>query len=482
MNNSTSPTRQAGLDDCKCSRRTFLKGCAAAATLMGSRRAWAAEPQALAASSGGKTPPNLLLITSDQHHAGAMSALGCRHVQTPNLDRLFRDGTCFAQSYTTNPICSPARSSWFTGRMPSETGVKSNGLPIREGMPTMGNLLSDGGYQTFYLGKWHLPRPYPATIPGFQVVPTGVSGQGHLADASISQAFSAMLTHQRLPQPFAAVVNFLQPHDICGWLQDHRKFPLKQAPYGLDESQLPPLPPNFDCRLAEGAWLKSRTSLRPQWEPIQWRYYLWAYYRHVEMVDAEIGAVLDALEDSPYADNTVIIYTSDHGEGMAHHGLVTKNVLYDPAARVPMVACWRGHIGQGVRDKDHLVSGLDLLPTMCDYAGVACPAGVHGQSLRPLLEGRAGPWRSELGIESTAGGHALRSQRYKYIAYTNDPVEQLFDMAEDPLETKNLVGEASMAAVLEDHRRRLAQWDSRLDKAPVVKKTPAASAAANSDE
>ncbi len=153
----------------------------------------------------------------------------------------------------------------------------------------------------------------------------------------------------------------MQPHDICYWIRLHGSSDSPNLPYGLTESQLPELPPNFTYDPREPKAL-SLGHFRPKdWTPLHWRYYLWSYYRHVEMVDAEIGRILDALDDSPYIDNTMIIFASDHGEGQGRHKTVLKNFLYDEAAKVPLIVSWPGRVQQGVQDTTHLTSSTDIL-------------------------------------------------------------------------------------------------------------------------
>jgi choline-sulfatase len=434
---------------------------------------------ALLAGQAATTPgqgarPNFLFISTDQQGADTLSAYGCTDVKTPNMDRLVRRGVSFARSYTTNPLCSPARSSWLTGRMPSETGVVTNGLEIRKGMPTMGQVLGAAGYETCYCGKLHLPQTYMMSTPGFNLIPVGMAtGHGHLGDTAVSHACQTLFRKRSFKQPFAMVAALLQPHDICFWIERHRNRPLTSLPFGLREDELPQLPPNFEFKLKEPAMLVESKPHRPDWTPLQWRYYLWSYYRELEMADAEIGRILDALDESPYADNTVIVFTSDHGEGRARHKTVTKNYLYEEAARVPMIVCPPGRQDRGARNDKHLVSGVDILPTMCDYAGIAAPSGIVGRSLRPLVEGRETAWRDCLGVEVRRTGRMLRSQQYKYITYKDDPVEQLFDLKADPWETRNLAESGDFAAVLQDHRAKLAQWEAQLDAAPLPASAPA---------
>ena len=126
------------------------------------------------------------------------------------------------------------------------------------------------------------------------------------------------------------------------------------------------------------------------WCERMWQYYVWSYYRQVEMVDAAIGRILDALENSPHAGNTLVAFTSDHGDAMGRHRLVHKLSLYDPAVRVPMIVAWPGQVAENHVDRTHLVSGFDLTPTLCDYAGTAAPPEMRGRSLRASSRARAG--------------------------------------------------------------------------------------------
>ena len=437
-------------------RRDVLKAGAVGATALASRPVFGA-PKA--------TRPNVLFIITDQQGLDTLSALGCGHGHTPHMDELCRRGVAFMESYSTNPLCSPARSSMFSGRPTLETGVVVNGRPIRSTVPNMGQWLREqAGYETLYAGKWHVPESYTDRIPGFDVITSGINGQGGVCDASVSRACQAYLRNRSGAnrKPFLMTASFLQPHDICQFVSMHATSG-EMLFYEMVKGQLPPMPPNHAFDPREPASMKHKQ--RPDWSEAQWRYYIWNYYRMVEMVDAEIGRVVKALDHGGEADNTLIVFTADHGEGRGRHKLVTKNYLYDEAAKVPLVVVAPG-AARGKVDKTHLVSGLDILSTVCDYVGVKAPAKVRGRSLRPLLEGD-GPWPREfVPAEVTLAGRMIRTPRFKYIAYTNDPVEQLFDMQADPGETKNLAPDAARAADLNAHRTLLATWEKSLDVAP----------------
>ncbi|MBN1672390.1 MAG: sulfatase-like hydrolase/transferase [Kiritimatiellae bacterium] len=452
-----NPTMSSGAGS--MSRRRFLKcGAAGSMALLAGARAGAV---ARARATPGR--PNILFVSTDQQHLNTIAAHGCRGIRTPNLDRLACRGVSFTQSYSTNPLCSPARSSWFTGRMPSETGVVVNGKPIRRGMPTLGHWLREAGYETPFVGKWHLPGAWPAQIDGFDVIPAGINGLGTIGDTAISRACQGYLRNRKKAKPFLLTCSFLQPHDVCQFVSMHRSA-ADEIPYAGLEPQLPPLPVNFNFDPNEPAMLRKRT--RTPWTERQWRYYIWNYYRLVEMVDAEIGRVLEALDDGGEAANTLVIFTSDHGEGCGCHQMVLKNYLYDEAAAVPFIAAFPGRIAEGQTDRTHLVSGLDIVSTICDYAGVKPPPGVLGCSLKPLLEGGTPTWREFVAAEVRVTGRMIRTPDYKYIAYTDDPAVQLFDMKNDPGETKNLAEDSRYAQELAAHRKLLAEWEARLQPAP----------------
>lgn len=420
-----------------------------------------------------KARPNVLFIITDQQHIDTIQALGCSHIRTPGMDRLARRGTCFTQSHSTNPLCSPARSSMFTGRPTSETGVYANNLAIRRGMPNVGQWLrQESDYETVYAGKWHVPRGFTHDVPGFQVISTGIGGQGNLGDATTSTACEGYLRTRNDSKPFFLVASFLQPHDICEWLRLHQSPEAPELPYPELAEKLPPLPRNFGFDEREPDAMKSRRAgnegARGKWNEQKWRYYIWSYYRHVEMVDAEIARILDALDDTGLADNTVVIFTSDHGEGTAHHQMTRKNSLYEEAVKVPLIVSMPGHIPENHVDRHTLAAGYDITPTICDVAGVTPPPDCRGRSLRDALEGK--PDQRECCVAEVLNntGRMVRTPKYKYIAYKDDPVEQLFDMDVDPGELNNLADEARYGDELRQHRRLLAHWEAHLDVAPNV--------------
>lgn len=450
----------------RTNRRRFLKSGAVGA---GAMALGPSRQSAICAPTIAKDrPPNFLFVICDQLGLDAIAAHGCPDVHTPSLDRLIHRGTTFVESHSTNPVCSPARSSLMTGRMPVETGVITNSRPIHASCPTIGHVLGSAGYESVYCGKWHLPGGVPRPQDGFRVLPAR-GGQGDIDDTAISRTCEAYLKNRGKDRPCLTVASFLQPHDICYW-GNHVGLRVPDGlPFEQIRDQLPDLPPNNKSRPPAPAKLDRIKFDRFSDE--QWRYYLYIYARMIEMLDADVGRVLDAVESRGEAENTVIMFTSDHGDGRGRHMHVSKWYPYEEAVKVPMIVSCPGRVAENHRDATHLVSGLDVMGTMCDYAGIKPPENVCGSSLRPLLEQKNVAWREYVSSEHHVDGRMLRTEQYKYVHYQDDPVEQLFDMKADPWETENLYQDAKYATVLDDHRKLLAEFQSRLTP---VKPTPSA--------
>jgi choline-sulfatase len=412
-------------------------------------------------------PPNFLFLLVDQLNLDAISAHGCRWARTPNMDRLVRSGVTFMESHSTNPVCSPARSSLLTGRMPVETGVPTNGLTIRQDIPNLGQWLSRRGYEAVYCGKWHLPHTWQDEIPGFTTIPMSGEGEGDMKDALVAMASSAYFAQRRKDSPFLMVSSLLQPHDICFWaIADYiPQIVPKTNPFRDLPHPLPALPPNNKSRPRAPKALDETGVYNRDFSDEQWRYYLYSYYRMVEMLDADIGRILDGLEANGLAEDTVVVLTSDHGEGAGRHGHVQKWTPYDESVRVPFVVSCPKRIRAGVRDATHLVSGLDVMSTLCDFAGADAPRNLRGRSLRPLLEGKRTEWREFVAAEMQMVGRMIRTERFKYVKYKDDPVEQLFDMKADPWETVNISEEAKYADEVRRHRALLQGWEAGLEPA-----------------
>lgn len=454
-------------------RRQFLK--TSGITLAGAA-AVPFQDQYRRASSPGR--PNILYIMTDQQFAGAMSCAGNPYLRTPNMDALAAMGTRFEKNYCTQPLCIPSRTSMFTGRMPHETGITHNHRALDDRlwhMPNMGRIFTDAGYECGYIGKWHIaiPPDQPA-VHGFSTVRCLVSARSREKDHDIPGECRQFL-HRDRRQPFLLVASFFNPHDACEWARGE-PLPMGSIPPVPPPGECPPLPENFEIPAGEPDILRRLQQEAPRvypttkWTPGKWRQYRWAYYRLVEKVDTQIGRLLRILRETGLEDNTLIIFSADHGDGHSAHRWNQKQVLYEEAARVPLIVSWRGVTKPGHVDGTHLTaSGLDLIPTMCDYAGIRPPKSLRGYSLRASAEGRyPSAWRDcvvtetefcNFGKSQGVTGRMLRTGRYKYIVYSNGlPREQLFDMEHDPGEMVSLGALPEYKTVLRNHRARLAAW------------------------
>jgi len=406
--------------------------------------------------------PNILYVFTDQQSAAAMSCAGNGDLATPAMDRLAAQGVRFDNAYCTFPLCTPSRASMFTGLFPHEAGITFNEQSISPTVrPTgIGNLLKAAGYDCGYGGKWHIPWCAPMEDGhGFEYF-------NAFDDCRLAEDTLAYIRRPR-QGPFFVVASFDNPHNIC---EVRENVPLSTGPLGAAPAveECPLLPANFAPSPYEPACLDKTRSDR--YSPDDWRRYRWAYYRLVERVDTEIGKLLDGLDALGLADDTLVIFSSDHGELAGAHRLAAKLPLYDECSRVPMIVRVPGG-GAGSARPDRvdlrlISNGLDIYATICDYADVPMPPGRVGRSLRPVLEDREpAVWHDHVVIETqldrggNVKGRAVRTDRYKYIAYSRGADrEQLFDMQDDPGEMVNLAISSRHRDVLQRHRDRLRDW------------------------
>lgn len=421
--------------------------------------------------------PSVLVIVLDQVAEKAVGAYGNTWVHTPHIDRLAAGGTRFGNVYVTTPLCVPSRASLWTSRLPHETGLVSNEprLGLTSDLPTLGLAFSQAGYEAVHFGKEH----DGGTLRGFRREPSGhaeveekapwPAGEGTSSDRHTTERASVFLrgAHER---PFIAIADLVNPHDICGWVG------LNQGKGPQDaqaEDDLPPLPENFEIldlakRPLPIRYLccsHRRLAQASRWTPTAYRHYLAAYRHYLEQADAEVGRLLDALDASPAARETIVVLLSDHGDGLAAHRHVTKHAaFYEEAVRVPLIVAGPG-LPRGRLVNGPLVSTLDLFPTLCDLARVPIPSGLRGRSLAGFLRGTTpgdsreyvvSQWHSEYG-ELVTPGRMLRTRRYKYTRYLEGGGEELFDLVADPGEQRTLVWDPVHAEALRAHRDLLAR-------------------------
>ena len=420
---------------------------------------------------------NILYIFTDQQYAGAMSCAGNPYLQTPAIDRIARQGVRFTNAYCSFPLCVPSRMSMATGRMPHELGIFAN-CPETEKpceFPTMGNLFQEAGYRTKWIGKWHLTIPEAdLNQHGFEEI---ILGGGYGKKDSRKTEETIKFLKSKPEEPFLLVLSYNNPHDCCEYSRG-QELKMGEIPDPPAETALPPLPANHGIPENEPEALRKFARDNPRifpsanWDELQARKYLWGYNRLVEMVDQEISQVLDTLEQTGLDENTLVIFSSDHGDGASHHRWNQKWTLYDESANVPLIFSYKGMARTGKTEDSIVSAGLDLLPTLCSYAGIQPPEGLPGKSLHPLIEGQnsfadRAYVVSELSLENWANVgedkgvkiRMVRTKRYKYIAYNaGKPREQLIDMEKDPGEMFNLADSPEHQQEIEKHRQYLEEW------------------------
>lgn len=446
---------------------------------------------------GMSAKPNILFIMTDQQYAGMMSCAGNKYLKTPALDSLAASGMRFEKAYSPDPVCIPARTAIVTGYFPSAFGFAGNDDEKNAAIPrqvvdnAMGKVLQRAGYQTIFGGKTHWAGGLNPKTTGFESLTT--DPRDELAEKC------AEFLRDRHEKPFFLVASFMNPHDICYVAIDatskHYGLPFldskatadrativeavqladKAKQEGVYDSLCPPLKKNF--AQAKGQSLLPGLPPSPpagekkssdvykylkyftqnQWKEDDWRLHSWIYHRLTEDVDRQIGIVLNALRESGLDKSTIVVFTSDHGEMDGSHGLIHKSQFYEESARIPLLVSGPG-IVRGV-DHEHLISTVDLLPTFCDFAGIAPPVGVAGRSLKPLTQGTSPQeWRNFVVSESGLG-RMVRTARYKYCLYKRgEPREMLFDMESDSGEMNNLAADPGSEHILKEHHALLKGW------------------------
>ena len=438
----------------------------------------------LSEQSASDSKPNILLIFADDQRADTIAALGNPVIKTPNLDSLVNTGFRFDRAYcmgsTQGAVCVPSRAMLNSGR--SLYRVKSD----LEGSPTLGETLGKAGYATFGTGKWH-NRP-PSFIRSFQrgrnvffggmsdhtKVPIADIENGEMTEKGFGDGFSSTLFADAAVEflesydsgkPFFAYVAFTAPHDP------------RQAPEGyidMYDPQAVPFPASFAPQHPFfTGWMTGRDETLAAWPRTVAivRSQIAEYYGLITHMDHEIGRILEALEKSGQADNTIIIYAADHGLAIGSHGLLGKQNLYEHSTRAPMIFAGNG-IPEG-QSSDALVYLFDIFPTITELVGVDSPDGVEGESLAPIWQGVKSGVRDSLYTTYEEVMRAVRDDRWKLIRYPHINKSQLFDLESDPDEMNDLSTDAAQADRVEAMMALLAEWQQKVgDETPLTTAEP----------
>lgn len=443
--------------------------------------------------------PNILYILSDQHAAMIAGCYGDAVVRTPNLDRLAARGVRFDNAHTPSPICMPARMSLLTGCYPHHQQVWTNGDTLASDIPTFAHAQGVAGYRPALIGRMHSLGP--DQLHGYAHREIGdhmtdwfggseytmgildscqrpfrealkLSGAGGMSyeilDKEVTERAIAYLeNHARQCakgdcHPFSLSIGYMLPHQPYVGNPD-------LVDYYLDRISPPRLPRNEAAEPAYLGWWREKTGMNAMTSEEQLRAKA-AYYALVETMDGEIGKVLDRLEDLGLGENTLIAYTSDHGDQLGERDLWFKQTFYDASVKVPLILSWPGHLPQG-ETRDQIVNLIDLTATLVE-AGAHDPLPQSdGKSLLPLARDASADWTDETfseyctdGLQAWTGGkkiltRMIRTKRWK-LNYFHDDRHQLFDMENDPDEITNLFGNPEVSDVQQHLMERvLSDWD-----------------------
>lgn len=443
------------------------------------------------ASTASDQPNIIVVLTDDQGH-WSMGCAGNREIRTPNLDRLAATGMRFENFFCASPVCSPARASLLTGRIPSQHGVhdwlrggnthdttcepaSTRGvIEYLQGITGYSDVLASHGYHCGMSGKWHLGDAHHVQ-KGFDYWNVHAKGggpyygapmvsgdstyraEGYVTDLITDNALSFLQEEAlRGDAPFYLSIHYTAPHSPWQrehhppdlWDDYHEHCAFLSVPDGLT-------PPDWVERLSI-----------PVDDAETRRTYLSGYFAAITAMDANVGRILDWLEENGLRENTLVLFTSDNGMSMGHHGVYGKGNatfpmnMFDTAVKVPALISRPGFVPRGAVD-DNLLSHYDVMPTLLDYVGLPCPDGASlpGSSFAALLHGRHLPERQHVVVADEYGPvRMIRNRHYKYVhRYPYGPHE-LYDLRNDPDETHNLVDRDDHADRVRVLRLQLQEW------------------------
>ena len=444
--------------------------------------------------------PNLLFIMSDDHAAHAISAYGSRINETPNLDRIAQGGMRFDAAFCTNSICAPSRAAILSGTYNHVNGVTTLDTPLDNRLWTFPQELQTAGYQTWLFGKWHLghgPHADPAGFDYWRVLP----GQGHYHNPVFLDSFGTVierggyvtdlitddcieqLTERDRERPWAMFCHHKAPHRT--WEPDAKHFTM------YDDVEIP-FPDTFGDDLVGRAEVVQAVRMRmmdldpvtdlkatvppglTQDEEIDWRYqrYIKDYLRVVASIDDNVGRLLDWLDETGEADNTIVVYTSDQGFFLGDHGWFDKRLMYEESLAMPLMIRYPEAVSPGSTCAE-IVVNVDFAPTFLELAGVTAPSELQGRSFAKLLSGETPEdwpqamyyryWMHNDRSHACPAHYGIRTKRHKLICYYNDPLDQpgarppavameweLFDLETDPAEVDNIYHTEAARPVVEE--------------------------------
>ena len=396
-------------------------------------------------------PPNMIFVLTDDHRWDALSAMGHPFLQTPHLDRLANEGILFENAFVTTSLCSPSRASFLTGQYAHTHGVVTNHTPWDNRNVTFLERLNAAGYETAFIGKWHMPGDGLPALRGVDrfVSFTREGGQGVYYDCpliidGVETARPGRYITEDLTDMALDFITRERRKPFCLYLS-HKAvhFGFRPPPHlkGRYRDVDLKLPPESD------PWIPY-TNGHPFVGAIFPLDFLYRNYcETVVSVDEQVGRLLAALDAMGIAENTIVIYAGDNGHFWGEHGLYDKRLAYEESIRIPFIVRYPGLIRDPGRRARQMVLNIDLAPTLLELAGIVPPAAMQGRSLVPILEDAATPGRTAWLYEHfpvfpipIPGITAIRTANYKYVEYQEDlRPRELFDLTKDPREQTNLI-------------------------------------------
>jgi len=433
--------------------------------------------------------PNLIYVFADQLRYASCGYTGNSFAHTPNINKLASEGVNFCNAISGSPLCAPYRASLFTGKYSSSTGMVINELRMNPNHECFAHVLSKNDYKTAYIGKWHLwsnssdhtklenqfvpPGPYRLGFDGYWAAYNfwhhyykafyfrdefkKIDVEGYEPDVQTDMAINYINEASKDKRPFALFLSYGTPHDPWMW----ENVPEEFAKFYRDVEF--PYPPNY----ADGSAEYWHPRMNREWwnkniKP-NLRQFHQIYYAMVANLDWNVGRLLKAIKEAGISENTIFVFTSDHGEMFGAHGRIAKNIFYEEAIRVPFLIKWPNHIPAGIVT-DVCLNAPDIMPTLLSLMRLPIPEGVEGMDLSHWALGKRGVEPEAAFMQGM--GHtylwidgfewrALRDKRYTYAIMRKDKSEYLFDNQLDPYQMRNLVDDPKYKDKLDYFRETL---------------------------
>jgi len=444
---------------------------------------------AIAEERDGHKAPNILFVYTDDQRWDAMGVVQAEQgekarfpwLKTPNMDRLAQEGVRFRNAFVVNSICSPSRASFLTGQYGHHNGVTDNVSHFPVGNATYASLLTKAGYATGYFGKWHMGQQ-SGKRPGFTTSASYI-GQGQYFDCpfeidgvarptqgwvdTVATDFALEFIRKNRTRPFLAVVGFKAVHEKREPRPEDRElYDGVQVRVPGNRYVLPP----FKESLSESAGEKVKSADDKQ-HPIN--DYDRQYFQTLNGADHNLGRLLDTIDELGLRENTLVVFTSDNGYFMGEHDLGDKRYAYEESLRIPLLVRYPKWTTLA-KIADQMVLNIDFATTVLDLAGIPIPSSMQGKSWKPLWTESNPKWRRQFYYEyhtdrqfpAVPRVQALRTETAKFIVYPGHDWVELYDLAKDPLETRNLAKDPEAAALLGMMTQRFLEEQQRVNTTP----------------